>query len=175
MESILETERLALRYQTAADVDFLIDLWSDPEVTRFLGGPREKAQLRTIFQKTAANPKAEAYDLWPLVEKAGGALVGHCGLLGKDVEGRKLVELNYILHPTVRGRGYAVEIGKALVRYAHEVCGLCELIALIHPENKPSERTAERIGMHFAYDVTRPGGVERKVYRITLRPEDSSK
>lgn len=175
METILETERLVLRYQTAADVDFLTDLWSDPEVTRFLGGPREKEWLQSVFEETAENPKSEIYDLWPLVEKTGGAPVGHCGLLEKEIEGRKLVELNYILHPSVWGRGYAVEIGRALVRHALEVRGLRELIALIHPDNEPSERTARRIGMHYAHGVTRHGGAERKVYRITKPSEENLK
>ncbi|MGD2148854.1 MAG: hypothetical protein PVH41_19335 [Anaerolineae bacterium] len=33
-QHILETGRLVLRYQQAADVPALVDLWSDGEVTR---------------------------------------------------------------------------------------------------------------------------------------------
>jgi RimJ/RimL family protein N-acetyltransferase len=39
----LETERLILRVQQARDVPYLVDLWADPEVTRYLGGPRDRA------------------------------------------------------------------------------------------------------------------------------------
>ena len=38
----LTTERLGLRRFTAADLDFLADLYSDPEVTRHLGGTRDR-------------------------------------------------------------------------------------------------------------------------------------
>ncbi|MBN1264725.1 MAG: GNAT family N-acetyltransferase [Anaerolineales bacterium] len=166
MDTIVETSRLLLRYQCAADVPFLTDLWSDEAVTRYLGGPRERDWLRMVFEETAANPTAEKYDLWPLVEKSSGKLVGHCGLLEKEIEGESLVELNYMLHPSAWGEGYATEIGKALVQYAFEDCGLGNLVALIHPENTPSELTAQRIGMYFSGEVIRPGGAVRKLYRF---------
>ena len=38
MQVFLETERMVLRRFTAADVDHLVDLDSDPEVMRFLTG-----------------------------------------------------------------------------------------------------------------------------------------
>jgi hypothetical protein len=40
--AILETERLLLRRQTGDDIPALVALWSDPQVTRHLGGPRER-------------------------------------------------------------------------------------------------------------------------------------
>jgi ribosomal-protein-alanine N-acetyltransferase len=86
---ILETERLILRYQQPSDVAFLVELWADPEVTRYLGGPREREWLRSVFEETAQDPYAEPRDLWPLVEVESGELVGHCGLLDKEVEGRE--------------------------------------------------------------------------------------
>ena len=43
---ILETERLILRYQQASDVPALVDLWTDPAVTRYMGGPRDRAGVR---------------------------------------------------------------------------------------------------------------------------------
>lgn len=56
---VLETERLILRRQRSRDVAALVDLWTDPEVTRFLGGPREPDQLRSSLEATAADPLAE--------------------------------------------------------------------------------------------------------------------
>lgn len=80
---LYETERLLLRRQQASDIEFLIDLWADPQLTRYMGGPRDRDWLRGVFTETAQNPFAEQYDLWPLVEKATGRLVGNCGLLDK--------------------------------------------------------------------------------------------
>jgi ribosomal-protein-alanine N-acetyltransferase len=155
--TILETERLILRHQQASDVPDLVDLWADPEVTRYLGGPRDRVWLRSVFEETAHDPHAEPYDLWPLIEKESGQLVGHCGLLEKKVEGRPEIELTYVLAPAAWGKGYATEVGRALVRYAF-ARGIERLIALIEPGNAASERVAVKVGMRLDREVVRPGG-----------------
>ena len=43
---ILETERLLLRYMKPEDIPCLVNLWTDPDVTRFMNGPRDIATLR---------------------------------------------------------------------------------------------------------------------------------
>ncbi len=169
--TIIETERLLLRRQQASDIAFLIDLWADPQVTRYMGGPRDRDWLQSVFEETAHNPYAEPYDLWPVVEKETGQVVGHCGLLEKDVDGRTEIELNYILSPSAWGKGYATEIGQAIKRLAFEKMGMKRLIALIAPGNEPSERVAVRLGMRLEKEVVQPGGTLRKVYVIEARDE----
>jgi len=163
---ILETKRLILRYQQASDVVFLVDLWADPEVTRYMGGPRDRDWLQSGFEETAQDPYAERYDLWPVIEKETGQVVGHCGLLDKEVEGRTEIELIYVLASSAWGKGYATEMGQALKRYAFEEMGIGRLIALIEPENTASERVAVKIGMRVEKEVIRPGGEVRKVYAV---------
>jgi len=163
---ILETKRLILRYQQASDVVFLVDLWADPEVTRYMGGPRDRDWLRSGFEETAQDPYDERYDLWPVIEKETGQVVGHCGLLDKEVEGRTEIELIYVLASSSWGKGYATEMGQALKRYAFEEMGIGRLIALIEPENTASERVAVKIGMRVEKEVIRPGGEVRKVYAV---------
>jgi len=164
--TLLESERLILRHQQASDTESLVDLWSDPDVTRFLGGPRDRERLRKAFEETAADPDAVQYDLWPVIEKATGKLVGHCGLLDKEVDGRPEIEVTYVLARFAWGKGYATEIAQALKQHAFETLGITRLIALIEPENAASERVAEKIGMRFEQDVIRPGGAVRKVYTV---------
>jgi len=163
---ILETERLVLGRQQAADVSFLTDIWADPEVTRYLGGPRERGWLQSEFGQTAANPFAHPHDLWPVFEKETGRGVGHCGLLEKEVDGKAEIELNYIFAASAWGRGYATEMGRALAQLAFETEGLERLVALIEPANESSERVAIKIGMRFVKDVARSGGALRKLYAI---------
>ena len=171
MTTILETERLILRLQQVADIDALIDLWSDPEVTRFMGGPRERDWLQTVLEETAQAPDAERYDLWPLIEKISGKVIGDCGLLEKEVEGKAEIELNYIFAVSAWGKGYATEIGTALIQHAFEELRIERLIALIEPENAASERVARKVGMHFDREVERPGGARRKMYVIESREQ----
>ncbi len=164
--TLLETERLILRFQQVSDIDPLVDLWTDPQVTRHLGGPRNQDQVRSAFEETAKNPTAEQSDLWPVIEKETGTLVGHCGLLEKEIEGQAEIELIYILARSAWGQGFATEIGAALKHYAFEQLGISRLIALIEPGNRASERVAQKLGMHLLREILRPGGSLRKMYVV---------
>ncbi len=160
----LESGRLILRNLKAGDIPALIKMWTDPQVTRYMGGPRDPASLEKAFAEDAANPEPLLYDQWPVIEKSGGALVGYCGLLDKEVEGRTEIELVYAFLPSAWGRGYAVEISTALIDYALNRLGLRRLIALIEPGNDASTRVAERVGFRFDRSILRPGGAERMLY-----------
>jgi ribosomal-protein-alanine N-acetyltransferase len=169
--TIVETERLLLRRLQPSDVPALIDLWSDPDVTKHMGGPRERAKLESIFEEDVKDPFAEEFDLWPVVEKETQEVIGHCGLLEKEVDGREEIEVNYIFKPSAWGKGYASEIGRAIIHYAFEEKKLPRLIALIEPDNEPSERVAVKIGMRFEKEVVRPGGAKRKFYVIEAKSQ----
>jgi ribosomal-protein-alanine N-acetyltransferase len=167
---ILQTDRLTLTRMRSEYTAALVDLWSDPQVTRWMGGPREPTSLEADLRKTSLNPTAEKFDLWPLVEKAGGKLVGHCGLLEKEIEGELEIELVYVLAVSERGKGYATEIAAALRDYAFSTLGLKRLVALIDPANRTSERVATKIGMRLERKVIRPGGAVRWLYAVESRP-----
>ncbi len=49
---ILETERLILRLQQVSDIAPLVDLWTDPEVTRYIVGPRDRDWIQSALFKT---------------------------------------------------------------------------------------------------------------------------
>jgi len=164
--NILTTPRLILRRQTAADIAALVELWSDPVVTAHMGGPRERGWLQNIFTETAADPFAESYDLWPVIEKGSHKLIGHCGLLDKDVEGRTEIELTYTFATHAWGKGYATEMARGLREHAFNTLGLTRLIVLIEPENTASERVALKVGMRFEKEILRDGGALRKMYVI---------
>jgi ribosomal-protein-alanine N-acetyltransferase len=160
---------LILKRLEASDVEPLIELWSDPDATRYLGGPRERTGLQAELEKSVQDPFAERYDLWAVVEKGTGRVIGHCGLLEKDVEGRPEIELNYIISPSRWGEGLATEIADALKQYAFTQMGIQRLIALIEPGNAASERVAVKVGMHFEKEIIRPGGHLRKVFLLETK------
>ena len=163
---ILRTDRLCLRRIQASDISTLIDLWCDPDVTKYLGGPRDREKIKPLFEEDIENPFAHEYDLWPVKELATNEVVGYCGLLEKEVDGKDEIEINYIFKESAWGKGFAKEIGKGIIKYAFSVKKLERLIALIKPENKASESVAKKIGMKYEKEVVRPGGEKRKVYVI---------
>ena len=164
----LETERLLLRAMQPDDIPALVRLWTDPEVTRYMGGPREPAYLEKVFAEDLNNPTPDTYDLWPVIEKASSRLVGHCGLTDKEIEGKPEIELVYVIAKSAWGKGYATEIALALKQYAQEQMGPDRLVALIDPVNAGSEGVALKVGLHFEREVTRPGGKVMKLYAVNI-------
>jgi RimJ/RimL family protein N-acetyltransferase len=163
----LETERLVLRPLARADVPALVALWCDPVVTRFLGGPRDPVAVRHALDSDLADRDAPSpYRMMPVFERATGRLIGDCGLIAKDVDGRSEVELIYVLAADAWGRGYATEAASAVRDDAMQRRGLRRLIALIDPDNAPSARVAEKIGMRFERVTVRPNGMVRHVYSM---------
>lgn len=151
----IETERLLLRNTQPGDISDLVAMWTDPDVTRFMGGPKDRAWLEGNFAEDARNPDPLLYDQWPVIEKWSGELVGYCGLLDKEVDGRPEVELVYVFLPAVWGKGYASEIALALREHATGEMGLRRLIALIEPGNEASVKVAEKVGFHMEKELMR--------------------
>jgi ribosomal-protein-alanine N-acetyltransferase len=139
------------------DLPALVVLWTDPEVTRYMGGPREPLVLTAALTEDL-DPGAPTYNLWPVEEKSTGTLVGHCGILDKEVDGRPEFEVVYVLARTYRGHGFATEAALALKAHAFGKLGLTRVVALIDPQNTASAAVAERAGMQWERDVARPGG-----------------
>ena len=48
---------------------------------------------------------------------------------------------------TLQGQGYATEAAAACRDFARDVLGARRLTAIIHPDNRPSQRVAEKIGL----------------------------
>ena len=160
----LETERLRLRPLAEADVAVVAQIWTDPLVTHYMGGPRKFEEVcESLAQDLRIEPPPR-FDLWPVVEKASGQIVGHCGIIDKVVDDQPEFELVYVFAKSVWGQGYASEIAAALKACAFQQLGLARLVALVDPGNSASERVAVKVGMHHEKDTHRPGGKIVRVY-----------
>ena len=62
-------------------------------------------------------------------------------------------------------RGLGGEVANALVRHGFDRLGLRRLIALVHPDNLASMRTAEKAGLAFERLVEFEGG-DARLYSI---------
>lgn len=176
--AILETSRLRLRRTRDTDIPALVALWTDPEVTRYMGGPRQVGVLEEALRESFEKAPVQVYDLWPVEEKSTGEVIGDCGLLPKEIEGVEEIELVYVISHSRWGRGYATEAARGLKRYAFETLDLRRIVSLIDPENIASQRVAEKLGLELEREVARPGENLRRVFAIdrpsrwTKRPEE---
>ena len=148
--SRLETERLVLRPFGAGDFDALYAYQSRADVARYLyWGPRTEDEVRDALEKkvNAVAIRSEG-DILALavVVKATTELIGDVVLQLLSREHR-LGEFGYIVHPDHRGRGYATEAGRAVLRLAFQDLGLHRVIGSTEARNTASARVLEKLGM----------------------------
>lgn len=154
---MLETERLVLRRFTPADLDELVRLRADPEVMRYIGKQsREKVEERLEYYISHYEP--HGFGMWAVTLKATGKLIGWCGLIFLDKTPE--VEVGYGAAREYWGRGLMTEAAHAALRYGFETAGLERIVAVAMPENTPSRRIMEKLGMryekmahHYGYDL----------------------
>lgn len=136
---------------TPADLDAMASLLGDPEVMRFYPSPKTRDQAAAWIAWNQKNYVEHGYGLW-IVETLAGEFVGDCGLTWQKVNGVSKLEVGYHVGAAWQGRGIATEAAAACRDFARDQVGVRELVAIIHPENRASQRVAEKIGMHRVED-----------------------
>jgi ribosomal-protein-alanine N-acetyltransferase len=107
----------------------------------------ELAEFLPVYaQLLARDPAVLGWGPWLVVERESDTLVADAGFLGKPDEAGT-VEIGYSVLPAFRRRGYAIEAAGALVGWALAQPGVARVVARCDPDNVPSIRVLERIGM----------------------------
>jgi len=147
----LSTERLLLRPYRLADFDHYVAMWSDPIVTKFIGGtPFTREQSWSRFLRQIGVWHHLGFGFFAIEDKATGRFVGECGFhdlhraIDPSIEGT--METGWGLVPEFHGRGLADEAVRAALGWAAESGRGDRLTCLIHPDNAPSLRLANKLG-----------------------------
>lgn len=143
---MLETERLIMREMTLADREGLLAIFSDAEMMRFYPKPFDRQRTAAWIEWNLRNYAEYGFGLWALILKQNGELIGDCGLIIQDVDGRQETEIGYHVRRDLWGQGFATEAAQTCRNYGFQL-GRNRLISLIHPDNVASRRVAEKNGM----------------------------
>lgn len=171
MPFLLETPRLRLRRLTPDDIPFIATMRGDPEVMRFWPRPETHAESAAWLHKQRDRYERDGIGQWLVTRGETGEPVGVTGLMRIDVEGVSEVEVGYMIHRPFWRQGYASEAAAAARDFAFvSRPELSRLIALIRPENLPSQGVARGIGLkpedrivshanlpHQVFSMPRPG------------------
>jgi RimJ/RimL family protein N-acetyltransferase len=141
----LETDRLRLRQFRESDFP-TYEVWcANPDLMRYLGGKTfDRIGAWRHLAYMLGHWVLRGYGYYAVEEKATGRFLGRVGFT--ESAGWPGFELGWTLAPECRGRGYATEAAAFLLEYAFETMGRSHVISLIHPDNAPSRRVAERLG-----------------------------
>jgi RimJ/RimL family protein N-acetyltransferase len=153
MRVFLETERLVLRRFTEADVDYLFDLDSDPDVMRFLTSgkptPRDVIRNETLPRMLHYYERIEGFGFWAAIDKSTGEFQGWFEFRPAEGIGRNEVELGYRLRVSAWGNGYATEGSRALMRKGFTELGVQRVIAQTMAVNTAFRRVMEKAGLAY--------------------------
>lgn len=150
-----------------ADVDQIAELLGDAEVMRFYPAPKSREETARWIQWNLENYIDHGYGLW-IVETQAGTFVGDCGLTWQQVNGELKLEVGYHVRSRLQGQGFATEAAIACRDFARDQLGVRDLVAIIHPDNRASERVAEKLGMYRVADDQGPDGSVRTVLSMSL-------
>ena len=150
----LETERLILRSFGEEDVDIMAQLFTNTDFMRFsLGVFTERKQTVAFIEKVIGWDRVGIPSQFAVVPRGEKAVIGYCGFfitLKCQMKSRS-------------GTGWIPITGTAAS--SPKPCAQCAItafadsklprvISLVHPENIPSRRVAEKNGMKMEKRIT---------------------
>src|SRR5437588_317357 len=121
--TVFESERLRMRRWTLDDIDAAFEMYSDPEVMRYLGGPPAESKEQMNERLTRfINYYNGPYGAWAMVSKESDEIIGT--VLLKSLPDSDKVEVGWHLGRKHWGKGYATEAGAAAVKHGFETAKL---------------------------------------------------
>jgi ribosomal-protein-alanine N-acetyltransferase len=115
-------------------------------VTRYLGdgSTLDRATTWRAIAGAIGHWALRGYGQWVLERRDTGEVVGRSGLY--NPVGWPGLEAGWVIAPEHQGHGFATEAGAASLRHAFDTLRATRAISLIHRDNKPSQRVAEKLG-----------------------------
>ncbi|XYI02651.1 GNAT family N-acetyltransferase [Sorangium sp. So ce1128] len=154
----LHTERLRLVVPEGRHFEAFAAMHADPEMMKYIGGgePLDRPSAWLHLAMLIGHWNLRGYGVWAVEELGTGRLIGRAGLL--HPEGWADAELNWMIEPSLTGRGFATEAARAALSFAWTELGFERLISLVRPENAASTRVAAKLGGLLAETIEFMGG-----------------
>jgi RimJ/RimL family protein N-acetyltransferase len=172
-----QTPRLRLRSLRPSDAPAIFEMFSDPEVMRFIP-PSPNAltvdRVRRGIARRMALERESGLTLWLVQRRDTGETIGQCGFALVEGTGPD-VEIAYHDVRRAWGQGYATEAAVACLERGFGALGFERVIAICYPENVASWRVMEKAGMTFDGEGDHYGvRMKRYVADRTWRPPRGS-
>ena len=149
----LSTARLRMRKFRPTDQEALYALHRDGGVTRFAGGSKNKRESLATLQRIIERVNRTGFGPLAVTRRCdrqqSEALIGWCGV--QPLRDSAHYEIIYALAAEFWGYGYATEAAGAIMHIAFSSNDLVndEIVGLVYPQNLPSIRVLEKLGMMF--------------------------
>jgi ribosomal-protein-alanine N-acetyltransferase len=141
------TTRLALRRFTLDDLEWLVALYADEDVTRYLGGTRDRIQVEEMLTNRIIDyyHRHPGLGIWMTTDRASGTPLGFHLL--NHIQGETIIQVGFALHRDAWGRGIATEMAAAVLGYAFRDLQLPRMAGMANRGNTASQHVLEKIGL----------------------------
>ncbi|MDE2482523.1 MAG: GNAT family N-acetyltransferase [bacterium] len=170
----LESARLRLRAHGPSDLAACAAMWSDPEVTRYIGArASNEQQTWSRVLAYAGHWALLGFGYWLIEERESGAFVGEIGFAdfhrALAPAMRDVPEFGFALAAAYHGRGYGTEAARAVHAWGDEHLASDRTVCITSPLNAPSRAVVEKLG-YRCFEETRIDGApilcyERRIPR----------
>lgn len=170
----LETSRLVLRPFTQGDAIDMYVYARDERVGPMAGWAPHQSMEET---QDVIRLFEEAQDVWAIVSKATGQVIGSIGLHDRrpdpTIQHEAQREIGYVLHPDFWGRGLVPEAVGEMLRYGFNELALERVWCGHYDFNDQSRRVVEKCGFTYQFTIaqtlSRLGGrrVDHHIYVLT--------
>lgn len=160
---IAETARCLIRETTVEDAEAFAGIYEEPAITRYMDPFCSKVRMEREYVKEYMEKVYDfyGYGVWTVVYKETGEVIGRVGFGQEEIPA-----LGYMIALPWQGHGLAQEVCRAVLAFAKEELGFEQVQALIHENNLPSIRVAEKIGFSRQQSLEE---ADSKNIRFTLK------
>ncbi len=176
----LLSDRLIFTPLELGDVDLAVELWTDPEVVRYIEEVSTEAEIRQEMPDVIKRGGNGAIGEWCIADRETGEKFGSAYLLPMPTEEDDIVyglldmgqmpdadiEVGYFLKRSAWGQGYATEICKRMLQFAFQEALLSKVVASVDASNVASRNVLEKSGLLYA-GRTLCWGKDSPIYKIT--------
>ena len=163
----IQSQRLYVRTWKPSDLDAWYQVMSHPQTHLYTGEEpwsREetKSQLEWLLDHRIGWEPGTFN--CPLILRATNLLIGRVGL-NPFLEDEHIPEIEWTISPQYWGKGYATEIGRAMLAYGFKEAEFPAIMGFALPQHWLSKRVMEKIGMIYLNDKAHHGKLY-SFYRI---------
>jgi [ribosomal protein S5]-alanine N-acetyltransferase len=145
--NIIETKRLIIKEYSYKDIPALNKIFSNSKTMSFWPAPFTEQQTENWVHININRYEEAGFGRWAVIIKETNELVGDCGIMISEIDGKQEKDLGYIFHYPYWQKGYAVEAAEACMKHAFNNLAIERLCANMAFDHIASRKVAEKIGM----------------------------
>jgi ribosomal-protein-alanine N-acetyltransferase len=180
MKLELLSDRLILTPLELTDIDLAVELWTDPEVVRYICDVPTEAEIRREMPDSIKRGGNGGIGIWCIADRQTGEKLGSTYLLPMPTEGEDVdygliimgqmpdadIEVGYFLRRSAWRQGYATEVCKRMLHFAFQEVALNKVVASVDANNVASQNVLKKSGfLHLGQTMC--WGKNSPIYKIS--------